>query len=117
MISYLFNFLFIIQGSSERELDSTDSIHQPNVYDQIYYDNIQSNSHGNSSLLMKYSDSIPPYTPCYSSDDSSTDHYYYHLPSSSILIDQETIPIKPTDQSTSNTKRELHKELIYRQKM
>lgn len=94
-----------------------DALHSSNVYDQIYYDNIPANPSASSSL-MKFSDLTPPYTPSYSSDDVSIDHYYYRLPSpSSTLIDQETTPIKSTIIPTSNTKRELHKELIYRQKM
>lgn len=108
----------IIQGSSDRGLDSIDRLNPANVYDQIYYDNIQSNPSVNSSML-KFSDLTPPYTPSYSSDDVSIDHYYYRLPSpSATLIDQDTTtPNRSINSSTSNTKRELHKELIYRQKM
>lgn len=105
-------------SSSDRGLDSIDRLNPTNVYDQIYYDNIQSNPSVNSSM-MKFSELTPPYTPSYSSDDVSIDHYYYRLPSpSSTLIDQDTTtPNRSIISSTSNTKRELHKELIYRQKM
>ena len=89
---------------------------QTNVYDQICYDSIQTNTDNNST--SKYDDRSPPYTPTYSSDET-TEHYYYRLPTPSMLIPNEIIPLKshPTQQQQSNSKKELHKELVYRQKM
>ncbi|CAF0847828.1 unnamed protein product [Rotaria sordida] len=88
---------------------------QTNVYDQICYDSIHTNTDNNSP--SKYEDQSPPYIPTYLSDDA-TEHYYYRLPTPSSLITNETIPLKPhLTQQQSNSKKELHKELIYKQKM
>jgi len=88
---------------------------QTNVYDQICYDSIRPNTDNHSP--SKYEDHCPPYTPTYLSDDT-TEHYYYGLPTPSSLIPNEIIPLKsPHTQEQSNSKKELHKELVYRQKM
>jgi hypothetical protein len=88
---------------------------QTNVYDQICYDSIHTNA--NNNLSSKYNHCSPPYIPAYSSDESS-EHYYYRLPTPSCLIPNEILPLKTslTSQQT-NSKKELHKELIHRQKM
>jgi hypothetical protein len=89
---------------------------ETNVYDQICYDSIHTNTDNNSP--SKYEDRSPPYTPqSYFSDDQS-EHYYYRLPTPSCLITNERIPLKTSFPSQqSNSKKELHKELIYKQKM
>ena len=78
---------------------------QTNVYDQICYDSIHTNTDNNSP--SKYENHSSPYTPTYLSDES-TEHYYYRLPT----------PIKTSLSSQqTDSKKELHKELVYRQKM
>jgi hypothetical protein len=85
---------------------------QINVYDQICYDSILTDTDNNSP--SKYQVHLPPYTPTYLSNDT-TEHYYYRLPTPST---NETIPLQsPHIQQQSNSKKELHKELIYKQKM
>ncbi|CAF1051796.1 unnamed protein product [Adineta steineri] len=86
---------------------------QINVYDQICYGSIQTNTDNN--LTSKYEDTSPPYTPSYLSDDTS-EHYYYRLPTPASLITDEIFPSK-SQQKQTNSKKELHKELAYRQKM
>lgn len=89
---------------------------QTNVYDQICYDSIRTNTDNN--FPSKYDDrSPPPYTPTYSNDDT-TEHYYYRLPTPATVVPNEIIPVKSHQiQQQSNSKKELHKELVYRQKM
>ncbi|CAF3379301.1 unnamed protein product [Rotaria socialis] len=88
---------------------------QTNVYDQICYDSIHTNTDNNSP--SKYNDPSPPYVPSYLSDDA-TEHYYDRLPTPASLITNESVPLKPNlTKQQSNTKKELHKELIYKQKM
>jgi hypothetical protein len=88
---------------------------QTNVYDQICYDSIHTNTDNNSP--SKYENQLPPYTPNYLPDDTS-EHYYYRLPTPTCLVKDEIIPIKSSSiTQQSNSKKELHKELIYRQKM
>ena len=88
---------------------------QTNVYDQIYYDSIHTNTDNISP--SKCEDHSPSYTPNYSSDDT-TEHYYYRLPTPASLMANELVPLKSyLTQQQSNSKKELHKELIYRQKM
>jgi len=88
---------------------------QTNVYDQICYDTIHTNTDNISP--SKYENHSLPYTPTYLSDDTS-EHYYYRLPTPSCLITNEIIPLKSSlTIQQSNSKKELHKELIYRQKM
>lgn len=84
--------------------------HESNVYDQICYDSIRSNA----NPPTKHDNSLPP---C-SSEEPFSEHYYYRLPTPTCLIPNEILPSKtslipPPDQ----TKKELHKELIHRQKM
>jgi len=84
---------------------------QTNVYDQICYDSIHTNTDNNSP--SKSDDQSPTYL----SDDQS-EHYYYRLPTPTCLITNEIIPLKTSLQSQqSNSKKELHKELIHKQKM
>ena len=83
---------------------------QTNVYDQICYDSMQTNTDNN--LAMKCNDRSPPYTPSCLSDDSG-EHYYDRLPTPAAAA--ETKP--PANLPQSNCKRELHKELAYKQRM
>jgi len=69
---------------------------QSNVYDQIDCESIHTNINNNNS---------PPYTPHSPMNDIS-EHYYYRLPTPSCLTSEQT-----------NSKKELHKELVHRQKM
>ncbi|UJR33180.1 hypothetical protein I4U23_020635 [Adineta vaga] len=89
---------------------------QTNVYDQICYDTIQTNTENN--LTMKDADRSAPYTPSYLSDDTTAEHYYYRLPTPSSM--NEIIPAKSDhlqQQQQPTSKKALHKELAYRQKM
>ncbi|CAM4908850.1 unnamed protein product [Rotaria socialis] len=71
----------------------------------------------NNNSPSKYNDPSPPYVPSYLSDDA-TEHYYDRLPTPASLITNESVPLKPNlTKQQSNTKKELHKELIYKQKM
>ena len=87
-----------------------------NVYDQICYDSILTDSNNNNNSRLTYCDQSPPYTPSYTSEET-TDHYYYRLPTPATLITNEIMPLKTQNSQQCNSKRELHKELIYRQKM
>ena len=101
-------FLNSSSGSSDGGLSSNDQSwlsHETNVYDQICYDSIRPN------LPLKYQDHSPSYHPT----DQSSEHYYYRLPTPSCLIPNEILPAKISQQNDS--KKELHKELIHRQKM
>lgn len=88
---------------------------QTNVYDQICYDSVHTNTDNNSP--SKCDDQLPPYIPAYLADDPS-EHYYYRLRTPTSLMTNEILPLKPhlTEQQ-SNSKKELHRELIYKQKM
>lgn len=84
--------------------------HETNVYDQICYDSIRSNVNGNHPLKCED----------VSSDDPSSEHYYYRLPPTpTCLIAHEILPSKNSSilPQPDQTKKELHKELIHRQKM
>ena len=107
----------IFAGSSDGVISSNDQSwmsHETNVYDQICYDSIRSNVNGN--LSSKYEDPSPP--PPYSADHPSSEHYYYRLPTPACLLAHEILPSKTANLPTPDqTKKELHKELIHRQKM
>ncbi|CAF4399469.1 unnamed protein product, partial [Rotaria magnacalcarata] len=64
-----------------------------------------------------YNDPSPPYVPSYLLDDA-TEHYYDRLPTPATLITTEIVPLKVNlAKQQSNSKKELHKELVYKQKM
>lgn len=88
---------------------------QSNVYDQICDDTIHTNTDNNAPI--KYNNPSPPYIPSYLSDDA-TEHYYDRLPTPSSLIANEIMSSKSyLNTQQSNSKKELHKELMYKQKM
>lgn len=88
---------------------------ETNVYDQICYESIHTNTDNN--LPSKYDNQLPPYTPAYLSDETN-EHYYYRLSTPGCLLTNEKLPLKSSITSQqSNSKKELHKELIYKQKM
>jgi len=114
-------------ASSDGGTSSPDSSHhswvssQTNLYEQICYDSILTDTDNN--LLLNCRQQPPPYTPTFSCDDT-TEHYYQRLPTpASVVCSDETSPNTPLSKSQvlqqqqSNSKRELHKELAYRQKM
>jgi hypothetical protein len=101
----------VIQGSS------IEIGHLNNVYDQITYDTIDTHTtiHG---LSINYADRMAPYTPIDLSDESPTEQDSHRLPITPVLMVKEVaMPNKSQLISQCNTKRELHKELIYRQRM
>ena len=89
---------------------------ESNVYDQICYDSIRSNATANTPL--KHENPLPPYLPAYSPEEPFSEHYYYRLPTPTCLIPNEILPSKTSIlPQPDQTKKELHKELIHRQKM
>lgn len=80
------------------------------------YDQISDESTNSDPPSMNFHHSIPPYTPD-SSSDQSTEHFHQHMSMSPSIVQQKRSPIKSYLVPQLNSKRELHKELIYRQKM
>lgn len=77
---------------------------QSNVYDQIDYESIHTTPDNH----------LPPYTPNCQMNDIN-EHYYYRLSTPSCEILSQKPSFLTIEQT--NSKKELHKELVHRQKM